>query len=254
MGEFVELKAFCKYLDQLLPSEKLVDYAPNGLQVEGKAEVMKVATAVSASLETIVEAVEAGVDALIVHHGLFWQKDSYVIQGVKKDKLALLLEKGISLFAYHLPLDMHMQLGNNWKAALEMGWQDLQPFCYMNGAPVGVKGKISPCTQVELKEKLERYYEHTASCALGGPKTIKTLALVSGGAYRNLIDASREGLDAYITGNFDEPAWHQAYEEKINFFALGHSATERVGPKALSDHLEKQLGLPCTFIDIPNPF
>lgn len=241
------------YLDQLLPGNGVQDYAPNGLQVEGKSEITRLATAVSASLATIEEAVKLKIDALVVHHGLFWNRDSYVIEGSKKKKLQLLLEHGISLFAYHLPLDMHPELGNNWKAAIEMGWSDLLPFCYVGGVPIGVKGKISS-SQDGLKKQLETYYQHPAACALGGPTSIQTVALVSGGAHKTILDAAREGIDAFVTGSFDEPIWHQAMEEKINFYALGHSATERVGPKSLGAHLEKAFQLPCPFIEIPNPF
>jgi dinuclear metal center YbgI/SA1388 family protein len=243
-----------QYLNELLPSQGVTDYCPNGLQVEGKNKITKAATAVSVSLATIEAAVEMQADALIVHHGLFWQRDSYVIQGVKRKKIALLLEHGISLFAYHLPLDMHPRLGNNWRAAQELGWSDLQPFGYLNGVAIGVKGRTVECSREDFKRQLEKYYHHSAVCALGGKERIQTVALVSGGAYKNLTDASREGIDAFVTGSFDEPVWHQAYEDQINFFALGHSATERVGPIALCSFLQTELNLPCSFIDIENPF
>lgn len=242
------------FLDELLPSNGLTDHCPNGLQVEGKPHIKSLATAVSASLETIEAAIKHKVDALIVHHGLFWQRDSYVIEGVKRKKLLRLLEHGISLFAYHLPLDMHPQVGNNWKAARDLGWLDLQPFAYLNGAPIGVKGRIPPCSREELKKLLESYYQHPATCAWGGVEAIQTLALVSGGAYKTILEAAQEGIDAFITGSFDEPVWHQAREEGINFFALGHSATERIGPIALAQHLEQVLHIPCHFLDIENPF
>jgi dinuclear metal center YbgI/SA1388 family protein len=250
----LKLKELSRFLNELLPGNGVVDYAPNGLQVEGKENIVCLATAVSANLATIEAAVEKKVDALIVHHGLFWQKDSYVIEGVKREKLFLLLENGISLFAYHLPLDIHPQIGNNWKAAKDLGWLDLQPFAFFNGIQIGVKGKIHPTPREVFQKELETYYRHPAHCAWGGVDSIQTVALVSGGAHKTIIDAAREGIDAFITGSFDEPTWHQAAEEKINFFALGHSATERVGPLALSSHLEKNLHHPCLFLDIENPF
>lgn len=243
-----------RYLDELLPGNGVQDYAPNGLQVEGKDDIKRMGTAVSASLATIEAAIDQKVEALIVHHGLFWQRDSYVIEGSKKKKLLLLLEHGISLFAYHLPLDMHPDLGNNWRAAKEMGWQELLPFSFMNGVPIGVKGKISPCSPEDFKKQLESYYQHPAACALGGKGAIQTVALVSGGAHKTIAEAAKEGIDAFITGSFDEPVWHQSKEEGIHFYALGHSATERVGPISLATHLEKELRIPCSFIEIPNPF
>lgn len=248
------LKELCSYLSALLPSNGVIDVSPNGLQIEGKAHIERIATAVSANLATIEMAVQQGIDVLIVHHGLFWQRESYAIQGTKRKKIGLLLQHGISLIAYHLPLDMHPELGNNWKAARDMGWSHLQPFAYLDRVPIGVKGKISPCLPEELKSQLEAYYQHPAMCAWGKRDFIQTIALVSGGAYKTLIEAAQEGIDAYITGSFDEPVWHQALEEGINFYALGHSATERVGPKALANHLRQTLNLNCEFIDIANPF
>lgn len=250
----ITLQAFCDHLAALFPSEKIVDYCPNGLQVEGMPSISRAATAVSASLSTIEAAVERGVQALIVHHGLFWSKDSYVIEGVKREKIRLLLEHGISLFAYHLPLDLHQEIGNNWLAAKEMGWKDLEPFGLFNGIPIGVKGTIPTISRKEFSTLLEKYYQHPAMSALGGKEKISTAALISGGAYKSLPEAVQAGVDCFITGNFDEPVWHQAFEEKINFFAMGHTATERIGPKALSKHLAKELGVPCDFIDTPNPF
>lgn len=134
------------------------------------------------------------------------------------------------------------------------GWSDLRPFALMNGVPIGVKGRISPCSREDLKKQLENYYLHPAACALGGPESIQTIALVSGGAHKTILEAAQEGADAFVTGSYDEPIWHQALEEGINFFALGHSATERVGPIALARHLEQALQVPCPFIDIANPF
>ena len=250
----INLKELSHYLNTLLPSKGVTDPSINGLQVEGKASVQNIATAVSASLATLEAVVQKGIDALIVHHGLFWQRESYIIQGTKRKKLHLLLQHGISLYAYHLPLDMHPQVGNNWKAAKDLGWLDLQPFAYWDQVPIGVKGKIVPCSQEEFKKKLETYYQHSATCAWGGPSEIQTVALVSGGAYKTLLEAAQEGIDAYITGSFDEPAWYQAWEERINFYALGHAATERIGPMALAEHLKHALNLPCQFIDIANPF
>lgn len=248
------LKHLIQHLDDLLSSQKIADYCPNGLQVEGRPVISRAATAVSASVATIEEAVKLQADVLIVHHGLFWNKDSYVIEKAKREKLALLLEHGISLIAYHLPLDMHMEIGNNWRAAHEMGWKNLQPFCLVNGLPLGVKGELNGVPREEMKKRLEDYYQHKAECALHGPELIHKMGLISGGAHKYLIDAAKEGLDGFVTGSFDEPVWHQSTEDKINFFALGHSATERVGVMALQDYLKTHLHLPCSFIDTNNPF
>ncbi len=245
---------FRTYLDRLLPLEGGGDFCQNGLQVEGKQQIHRVATAVSASYDTLQKAAQLQVDALIVHHGLFWQRDSHVIEGVKKKKLQLLFENGISLFAYHLPLDIHRKVGNNWAAAAEMGWRDLAPFGVLDKMAIGVRGKIAPCEREAFADLLEKYYGHPAACAFGGRQKIETVALVSGGAHKLIVEAAKEGIDAFITGSFDEPVWHLAFEEKINFFALGHSATERVGPIALANYLREALKIETLFIDVPNPF
>lgn len=250
----ITLQQLSKTLDQLLMIPGLPDYCPNGLQVEGQMEIHRIGTAVSASLETIQRAVELDCQALIVHHGLFWSKDELPIVGIKYQKLSLLLKHGISLIAYHLPLDAHAELGNNWKAAKDMGWSDLKPFYSINGIPVGVQGRVSLQHRQAFKESLENYYGHPAHIALGGREEIQTVGLISGGAHRQILDAAKAGLDCFVTGSFDEPTWYQAREEKINFFALGHSATERVGPRALGAHLQNVFSVDCSFIDLPNPF
>lgn len=246
-----ELKLF---LNELLANPDISDYSPNGVQVEGKERIARIATGVSANLVTIEAAVQQEVDALIVHHGLFWKGDSYVITGPKKEKIDQLLKHEITLFAYHLPLDAHQRVGNNWKAAKEMGWIDLEPFGYINGTPIGVKGKIKKRSREEFKNQLEDYYSHQAHTALGGPEEVSSVGLVSGGAYKLIPDAALAELDCFVTGNFDEPAWSMAHEHEVNFFALGHTATERVGPIALADELHKELDIETLFLDSYNPF
>ncbi len=242
------------YLNNYLNTATIKDYCPNGLQVEGKNEIHQVATAVSASLSTIQLAAEMGVDALITHHSLFWEKDPYPIIRAKKEKIELLLQAGISLFAYHLPLDAHPEVGNNWHAARQLGWQNLQPFGEYYGTFIGVRGTFRPQPIEQLITAVETYYGHPATTALGGKKEISSAALISGGAYKEIPAAALAGVDCFITGNFDEPAWNLAHEEKIHFLALGHTATEKIGPKALATHLQKQFSIQAFFIDSSNPF
>jgi dinuclear metal center YbgI/SA1388 family protein len=242
------------YLNTYLNVSSITDYCPNGLQVEGKSEINKIGTAVSANFMTVQKAAELKLDALIVHHGLFWKDDPYPIIGTQRLKLELLLKEGISLFAYHLPLDAHREIGNNWQAARDLGWEELEPFGEFAGATIGVKGRFAPEPIERFVTKAERYYEHPATVALGGKKSVSSAALISGGAYKLLALAAKEGVDCFVTGNFDEPAWGVAYEEKLHFLALGHSATEKIGPKALENHLKGQFGLETLFVDIPNPF
>lgn len=241
-------------LDNLLQPELFKDYCPNGMQVEGKQEIRSIGTAVSASLATIEAACEAGVDALFVHHGLFWKGDDYRIIGTKQKKLRLLMDAGISLFAYHLPLDAHSDVGNNWRVAADLKWTNCEPFGEFNGTNIGVIGSMERSSATQLKSTLEKYYDHPAHYAPGGEKEISRVALISGGAHKAIEEAAGAGADAFITGSFDEPIWHLAQEEGIHFYAMGHSATERIGPLAIGEYLEKQLGVSTQFIEIPNPF
>ena len=137
---------------------------------------------------------------------------------------------------------------------MDLGWESLEPFGLYKGIPIGVKGVFAPQNLESFVKKLEHYYGHSAYLAPGGNSLVKSAALISGGAYRSLGEASAAGVDCFITGNFDEPAWHQALEEKINFLALGHSHTEKIGPKSLVKYIREKFSLPCTFIDIENPF
>lgn len=250
----ITLQQICRFCDELLAPREFSDQAINGLQVEGRSEVRRFATAVTASLSTIEAAVRAGVDLLIVHHGLFWQRDSPVIQGPKRAKLEKLLENRMSLVAYHLPLDAHPEVGNNWCAARELGWEELRPFAKADGKFLGVIGRLPRVERHWMQRQLEAYYEHPAHTAFGGGDVVETAALLSGGGYRFLAEAAQAGADSFVTGSFDEPAWHVSFEERINFFALGHAATEKVGPKALGQRLSQELDLPWQFLHEENPF
>ena len=251
----ISLQEFSEFLNHLMKPQSFKDYCFNGLQIEGKNEIQSIATAVSASLETIEQAVEMGVDALIVHHGMFWKGDCYSITGSKKKKLEKLLSNGINLFAYHLPLDAHEQLGNNWKAALDLNWKNLKGFSNLGNATyLGVQGEFEPQSFKTWIKNIEGYYGHEAHVAAGGKETVSSAALISGGAHKQIIEAIDAGVDCFITGSFDEPIWHIAREEGIHFAALGHSATERVGPIALGEYLESELNVTWNFLDLPNPF
>jgi dinuclear metal center YbgI/SA1388 family protein len=245
----ITLQDLSLFLQNLLSPGEFADYCPNGIQVEGKRDVKRICFAVSASLATIEEASKRGADALIVHHGIFWNKDPYVIVGTKRQKLERLLTQGISLLAYHYPLDAHPRVGNNWKAAFDLGLDDLEPF-----SALGVKGNMPKIKVDEFRKKLEAYYGHPAHTALGGKKEVMSAAIISGGAHRSIDQAADAGVDCYITGSFDEPVWDIAHERKINFFALGHYSTERVGVLALMVEVQKQFQIPCEFIDLFNPF
>jgi dinuclear metal center YbgI/SA1388 family protein len=244
----ITLQEFCTLLDEEMKLSEFSDYCPNGLQVEGKREITSAAFAVSASVDAIEQAISKNADALVVHHGIFWQKDSLVVRGIKRKKLDLLLKNNVSLLAYHLPLDAHPLFGNNWKAATDLGWKELEPFS------IGVRGTFEPVALEKFSKQLETYYGHKATIASGGGHTIRSAALVSGGAYKWFEEAATAGVDAFITGSFDEPAWDLAKELGVHFFALGHTATEKVGPKALMEWVRSKTKINTFFIDTDNPF
>lgn len=253
MASKTSLQELYSYCQQLLEPHLFDDFCPNGLQVEGKAEVRRLAVAVSASLYTIQEAVAAGADLLLVHHGLFWNRQSPLLVGSFKKKVELLLASNLSLLAYHLPLDGHRNYGNNWGAAKEMGWQQLAPFPPKEKRPIGVMGSFAPRPRELLAQELSDYYGHPVEVVFGGKSEVSSAALISGGAHRSIGEAA--GLvDCFLTGSRDEPTWHEAKELQLNFFALGHSASEVAGPRLLATHLAERYGLDYQFISEANPF
>lgn len=249
-----QLKIFSHYIDTILKPSLYQDVSINGIQVEGKNNIKHIATTVTASVASIKKAIKMKADLLIVHHGLFLKGKDVQISRSLKEMLKLLLAHDISLLAYHLPLDAHEELGNNWPAAKALHWFDLEPFGLYQGMPIGVKGRVKPIERAKLQKELETFYDHPAQVVFAGPKVINSVALVSGGAHKLLADAAREEIDCLITGTTDEPVWHIAHEEKVNFMALGHAATEKIGVQLLGEHLAEEFSLTHRFIDEDNPF
>ncbi|ANH78916.1 Nif3-like dinuclear metal center hexameric protein [Candidatus Chlamydia sanziniae] len=243
------------YLDALFSPEIFSDCAPNGLQVGNTSvSVQKIAVAVTADLATLKQAAQLQTNVLIVHHGLFWKGMAYPLTGMIYNRIQYLIKYNIQLIAYHFPLDAHPTLGNNWKVAHDLNWDHLQPFG--SSSPyLGVQGCFAPMSIETFIELLTNYYQATLQGkALGGPKTVSSAAIISGGAYRELTHAAARKIDCFISGNFDEPAWSMALENQINFLAFGHTATEKIGPKTLAEYLKINLGIPTVFIDTINPF
>jgi dinuclear metal center YbgI/SA1388 family protein len=243
------------YLKQLLSVENIPDDSLNGLQVEGREDIKKVAFAVSACDEAFLKAAEAGADALIVHHGLFWKnKGVEPIKGVLLNRIKTLITNGLSLFAYHLPLDAHPQLGNNAKAAQDLGLGNTEPFCEYHGVLIGYAGSFLEALPLQdAVSKLESYYNHPALVLPYGKKDITTVGIVSGGAPFEVRQASEKGIDLFVTGEAAEPVFYLAKELNINMVSLGHYATERIGVLALKEHIEQILGLDTLFIELGNP-
>lgn len=242
------------YLDEVLDARRGRDYGPNGLQVEGRDEIRKIITGVSACHELFVRAREAGADAVLVHHGLFWEGAPRVLTGHQVRRVAELIQGEMNLLAYHLPLDRHPELGNNVLAGRELGLVDLEPFALHEGLPIGFKGWFAePIPAAELVGRCRRVFQQEPLAFLNGPDPVRSLGIVSGGAQREFLVAIDEGLDAYITGEVSEWVMNVAKEAKVHYLAAGHYATERLGIRALGEHLRERFGLDVEFIDVPNP-
>lgn len=249
----IDREALVVYLDQYLDSRGR-DYGPNGLQVEGREEIRKIVTGVSACQELFVRAREAGADAVLVHHGLFWEGMPRPLTGIQYRRVAELIRGEMSLLAYHLPLDRHLEVGNNAVAGHQFGLEEIEPFGLHDGLPVGIKGRFpEPIPAAELLECSRRIYAQEPLAYMSGPDTVSTLGIISGGGQRDFYTAIEEGLDAYITGEVTEWVMNVARESRVHYLAAGHYATERLGVQALGEHLRERFGLEVEFIDVPNP-
>lgn len=242
-------------LDRLLDPSSFADHCPNGLQVQGVAEVGHVATGVSASVELFERAIDAGAQLIVTHHGLFWHGDDPRIVGALRERLRLLLTADVSLAAYHLPLDAHPSIGNNALIAAGLGLEEVEPFGRAGEREIGVRGRFRG-EGVAPAELVVRVAELTAREPLlfaGGPPMIRSVGIVSGGGGRIVGEAVDAGLDAFITGEPEEWAGAIARERKIHFLAAGHHATETFGVRALGEHLASRFGVAHTSIAVVNP-
>ncbi|MFC3394954.1 type 2 GTP cyclohydrolase I [Brenneria rubrifaciens] len=239
-----------KLINQLLNAETFQDYAPNGLQVEGREEIERIITGVTASQALLDAAVELQADAILVHHGYFWKNESPIVSGMKRHRLKTLLVNDINLYGYHLPLDAHPQLGNNAQLAalLEINVLGMIEPLVPYGELSQPMGSDAFCRRLE--NRLGRSMLH---CGDNAPQQIQRLAWCTGGGQGFIEQAARFGVDAFITGEVSEQTIHIAREMGLHFFAAGHHATERGGIRALGDWLARHHQFDVTFIDIPNP-
>lgn len=241
-------------LDELLQPERFKDYGPNGLQVEGRAQVGKMVSGVTASRALIEAAVAAGADTILVHHGLFWRGQDGCVTGWMKQRLALLLAHDINLLAYHLPLDAHPTLGNNAQLALQLGLVSQSQFGEQALGCLGQRADgQSFASPQDLAAHIGRSLGRTVTLVGEQNKTLRKIAWCSGGAQSYFEAAIAAGADAFITGELSEPQAHYARECGVAYLACGHHATERYGAPAVAAHVAAQLGLVHEFIDIDNP-
>jgi len=240
------------YLAEALNIARFRDYCPNGLQVEGRNRVASIVSGVTASLALIDAAVEAGADAILVHHGYFWRGEDARLVGVKHRRISSLLAHEINLFAYHLPLDSHPELGNNAQLARRLGLladgrfgEDDLGWLGRAAAGVATVGELARVVEVALGR---------APQVIGDPaQPLGRIGWCTGAAQNFLGDAIAAGATAYLSGEISEPTVHLARETGVAYLACGHHATERYGVQALGEHLAERFGIVHRFIEIPNP-
>jgi len=249
----VDLKELVAYTNDLLEIDRFQDYCPNGLQVEGKPQVQRLISGVTASQALLDAAIAAKADAILVHHGYFWRGEEVRIVGLKRRRIKSLLDHNISLLAYHLPLDAHPVYGNNVQLAKRLQLTIEGQFGPDKPA-IGLYGRLArPMAANEFAEQLGRQLGQPPLHIPAATKTIQSIAWCTGAAQGYIEQAMSLGVDAYLSGEASEQTVHMAREGNVHFFAAGHHATERDGARALAEHLAQQFELEQQFIDIPNP-
>ena len=237
-------------LNQWLEPARFKDYGPNGLQVEGRSEVRRLVGGVTASLALIDAAVAAGADAILVHHGLFWRGQDGRVTGWMKQRLARLLQHDVNLFAYHLPLDAHAELGNNAQLGARLGWTADARFGEQD---LGFIGTVTPTTLAGLTARLRMLTGREPVPVAGDGRPLSRIAWCTGGAQGYFEAAIAAGADVFVTGEISEPQAHYARETGVAFIAAGHHATERYGVQGVGERVADELGLSWQFIDVENP-
>jgi len=239
------------HLDTLLETSRWRDYCPNGLQVEGREQIKRILCGVTASQALLDLAVARGDDAVLVHHGYFWKGEDSRITGIRRKRIATLLEHGINLFAYHLPLDGHPELGNNAQLGKLFGWRREANFGEQELGWLGQPETVTTADAIaqEVGEKLGR-----APLLVGdGARAVQRVAWCSGGAQGFFEQAVLAGADLYLSGEISEQTVHLARESGVPYLAAGHHASERYGVRALAEYLRTTLGLEAEFVDLDNP-
>lgn len=246
--------ALTEYLDQYLACRTVVDYAPNGLQIEGRSEIYKLCTAVSISQAVIEAAIQWQADAILVHHGFFWRGERAVLTGVRRQRIGAVLSHDMNLFAYHLPLDLHLSIGNNACLAQRLPVKNVTQHD-VEKLPKGLwLGDLDHVYSAQdLGHLLQQALLQTPIHVAAQRPSVQKIAWCTGAAQDFLDDAHRLGADAYISGEISERTFDLAQELNIHYYACGHHATERYGVQALALHLEKEFGIEHRFVETNNP-
>lgn len=249
----VALNTLVEEADRYLGSAKIQDYCPNGLQVEGRPQVMRIVSGVTASQALLDAAVEAKADLVLVHHGYFWKGENPCVVGMKQRRLKTLLRHDISLLAYHLPLDVHAEVGNNVQLARQLELTVEGPLDPADSHVVGLIGSLpEPMHPRDFARRVQEVLGREPLLIEGSEK-IRRVGWCTGGGQGYIDRAIAAGVDLYISGEASEQTFHSARENDISFIAAGHHATERYGVQALGDYLARRFALEHVFIDCPNP-
>lgn len=250
----IERDALRDYLVELLAVASFPDYAPNGLQVEGGEQVQRLLTGVTASRALLDAAVAWRADAVLVHHGYFWKGEDPRVVGMKARRLAMLLGNGISLFAYHLPLDAHSEYGNNARLGALLGIRPEGTFDTGTPVALGWHGRLpEPLALEDFGGRVADALGRAPVTVAGGDHPVHAVAWCTGAAQGFIERAADLGVDAYLSGEISEPTVHVARERGIHFLAAGHHATERYGARALGEHLAQRFDLQHRFVDVDSP-
>lgn len=240
-------------LDEYLDAASISDYCPNGLQVQGRPQIRRIVSGVTASQALIDAAIERETDAILVHHGYFWKGENPVLTGMKQRRIKSLLQHDINLIAYHLPLDIHAEVGNNAQLAKRLGLTVTGPLQAGNPRSVGLIGELAqPLSSAEFAAVIDRALQRTPM-VIDADKPIRTVGWCTGGAQSYIEHAIAAGVDAFITGEISEHSTHSALENGITYFAAGHHATERYGVQALGEWLATRFGIEHEYVECPNP-
>ena len=247
----MHLQDLCEFCHEYLQVDEFDDYCPNGLQVEAGDRVERLVCGVTASQALIETAIEQGADTLLVHHGYFWKGEAQPLVGYKGRRIRSLFRHGISLLAYHLPLDVHPEVGNNAQLAKVMDWRVNARFGAQNLVLAGEPDE--PQTLGEMTQALEQKLDTDVLAIAAGKHRIEKIAWCTGAAQDFIEVAAARGVDAFVSGEVSEQTFHLARELGVHYLAAGHHATERFGVQALAAEIGARFGIDQGFVDIPNP-
>lgn len=249
----IALTTLVEEAERYLGASRISDYCPNGLQVEGRPQVQRIVSGVTASLAMIEAAVEARADVLLVHHGCFWKGENPCLTGMKQRRLKTLLANDISLLAYHLPLDVHPEVGNNVQLARQLDITVEGPLEPDNPRTVGLVGSLAQ--PLSARDFARRVHEVLGRepLLIEEDRMVSRIGWCTGGGQGYIDHAIAAGVDLYLTGEASEQTYHSARENGVSFIAAGHHATERYGVQALGEYLSRRFAIEHLFIDCPNP-